>query len=147
MKMPQIAKFAAAPALLVLAACGQDAAVENDAAADETEMSATGTSASSNRDWMPAGVALPDGHTVIQDTKIGMRTYLLQVSVPNDPKSEFPGWKSALETAGYQVNDGMLSDGRLLFDGGNVESGQISVSQPEDVEGYMIQIDVTQNTQ
>lgn len=145
MKMSQIAKFAAAPALLVLAACGQDAAIENETAADETEISATG--ASQNRDWMPAGIALPGGHTVLQDTKIGMRTYLLQVSVPNDPKSEFPGWKSALEAAGYQVNDGMLSDGRLLFDGGNVESGQISVSQPEDVEGYMIQIDVTQNTQ
>ena len=147
MKLSQIAKFAAAPALLVLAACGQDTAVENEAVADETEMSATGTSASGKRDWMPAGVALPSGHTVIQDTKIGMRTYLLQVSVPNDPKSEFPGWKSALEAAGYQVNDGMLSDGRLLFDGGNVESGQISVSQPEDVEGYMIQIDVTQTEQ
>lgn len=147
MKLSQIAKFAAAPALLVLAACGQDAAVENEAGADEAELSAAGTSASGNRDWMPAGVALPNGHTVIQDTKLGMRTYLLQVSVPNDPKSEFPGWKSALEAAGYQVNDGMLSDGRLLFDGGNVESGQISVSQPEDVEGYMIQIDVTQNTQ
>lgn len=147
MKLSQIAKFAAAPALLVLAACGQDAAVENEAGADEAELSAPGTSASGNRDWMPAGVALPNGHTVIQDTKIGMRTYLLQVSVPNDPKSEFPGWKSALEAAGYQINDGMLSDGRLLFDGGNVESGQISVSQPEDVEGYMIQIDVTQNTQ
>lgn len=147
MKMPQITKFAAAPALLLLAACGQDTAVENEAVADETEMSATGTSASGKRDWMPAGVALPNGHTVIQDTKIGMRTYFLQVSVPNDPKSEFPGWKSALEAAGYQVNDGMLSDGRLLFDGGNVESGQISVSQPEDVEGYMIQIDVTQTEQ
>lgn len=147
MKMPQITKFAAAPALLLLAACGQDTAVENEAVADETEMSATGTSASGKRDWMPAGVALPNGHTVIQDTKIGMRTYLLQVSVPNDPKSEFPGWKSALEAAGYQLNDGMLSDGRLLFDGGNVESGQISVSQPEDVEGYMIQIDVTQTEQ
>ncbi|OWQ96360.1 hypothetical protein [Sphingopyxis witflariensis] len=147
MKKPHIAKFAAAPALLLLAACGQDTAVENEAVADETEMSATGTSASGNRDWMPAGVALPSGHTVIQDTKIGMRTYLLQASVPNDPKSEFPGWKSALEAAGYQVNDGMLSDGRLLFDGGNVESGQISVSQPEDVEGYMIQIDVTQTEQ
>ena len=145
MKLSQIAKFAAAPALLVLAACGQDAAIENETAADETEISATG--ASQNRDWMPAGIALPGGHTVLQDTKIGMRTYLLQVSVPNDPKSEFPGWRSALEAAGYQVNDGMLSDGRLLFDGGNVESGQISVSQPEDVEGYMIQIDVTQNTQ
>lgn len=145
MKMPQIAKFAAAPALLVLAACGQDAAVENEAGADEAELAAT--AAVGKRDWMPAGVALPNGHTVIQDTKIGMRTYLLQVSVPNDPKSEFPGWKSALEAAGYQVNDGMLSDGRLLFDGGNVESGQISVSQPEDVEGYMIQIDVTQTEQ
>jgi hypothetical protein len=41
----------------------------------------------------------------------------------------------------------MLFDGRLLFDGDNVESGQISVSQPEDVEGYMIQIDVTQTDQ
>lgn len=145
MKMPQIAKFAAAPALLVLAACGQDAAVENEAGADEAELAAT--AAAGNRDWMPAGVALPKDHTVIQDTKIGMRTYLLQVSVPNDPKSEFPGWKSALEAAGYRINDGMLSDGRLLFDGGNVESGQISVSQPEDVEGYMIQIDVTQTEQ
>ena len=145
MKMPRIAKIAAAPALLMLAACGQDAAVENETATDETEMSAT--TASGNRNWMPAGIALPNGHTVIQDTKLGLRTYLLQVSVPNDPKSEFAGWKTALEAAGYQVNDRMLSDGRLLFDGGSVESGQISVSQPEDVEGYLIQIDVTQNGQ
>ena len=147
MKMSKIAKFAAAPALLALAACGQDATVEDGAAAEETAIATDGASDTVNRDWMPAGVTLPTGHTVIQDTKIGMRTYLLQVSVPDDPKSEFPGWKSALEAAGYQVNDGMLFDGRLLFDGDNVESGQISVSQPEDVEGYMIQIDVTQTDQ
>lgn len=143
--MHQIAKFAAVPALLLLAACGQDVATESGAVADEAEASAT--VASGDRDWMPAGIALPKGHTVIQDTKLGMRTHLLQVSVPNDPKSEFPGWRSALEAAGYQVSDSMLADGRLLFEGGDVESGQISVSQPEDVEGYMIQIDVSKNVQ
>jgi hypothetical protein len=39
----------------------------------------------------------------------------------------------------------MLFDGRLIFSGLGVESGQISVSQPEDVRGYMIQIDVSQD--
>ena len=145
MKITPMKGITAATALFLLAACGQDAATENDAIPEGAEMAAAGAAA--NRDWIPAGVILPQPHTVLQDTKIGTRTYLLQVSVPNDPSGQFAGWKSALVAAGYAVNEGMLSDGRLLFDGADVESGQISVSQPEDVEGYMIQIDVSKNTQ
>ena len=135
----------AATALFLLTACGQDAAPENDAIPEGAEMAVA--DAPANREWIPAGVILPQPHTVLQDTKIGTRTYLLQVSVPNDPSGQFPEWKSALVAAGYAVNEAMLSDGRLLFDGADVESGQISVSQPEDVEGYMIQIDVSKNAQ
>lgn len=145
MNIPQIVKVAAVPALLLVAACGQEAAVENEATADAAEMSATG--ASTNRDWMPAGILLPEPHTVLQDSKIGQRTYLLQVSVPNDPTSEFAKWKSALEASGYELNEALLAEGRLVFQGGDVESGQIAVLQPEDVDGYMIQIDVSQNPQ
>jgi len=136
---------AAAAAFFLLTACGQDTATEADASSDDSE--AVASDAAVDRDWVPAGVTLPEPHTVLQDTKIGTRTYLLQVSVPNDPSGEFAGWKSALETAGYEVNENMMSDGRLLFQGADVESGQISVSQPADAEGYMIQIDVSKNTQ
>ena len=145
MKIPQIVKVAAVPALLLLAACGQEAAVADEAAADAAEMSVTG--ATTNRDWMPAGIVLPEPHTVLQDTKIGQRTYLLQVSVPNDPTSEFAGWKSALEASGYELNEALLAEGQLLFQGGDVESGQIAVLQPEDIDGYMIQIDVSRKQQ
>jgi hypothetical protein len=86
---------------------------------------------------------LPGPHTVIQDTKVGTRTYLLQVVVKKDPKEQFGQWQGALESAGYEVNDSMLSDGRMLFQGADVESGQIAVSRPEDQIGYMIQIDVS----
>lgn len=137
--------IAAATALVLLAACGQDTATEAGASSDDSEMVATGAAA--DRDWIPAGIVLPEPHTVLQDTRLGTRTYLLQVSVPNDPSGQFPEWKSALETAGYEVNEGLLHDGRLLFDRADVESGQISVSQPEDIEGYMIQIDVSKETQ
>lgn len=133
-------------ALFLLVACGQDDVSEYDAAAEKTEISAPGEAA--NRDWIAAGVVLPQPHTVLQDTKIGTRTYLLQVSVVEDPADAFAGWASALEAAGYEINDNsVLSDGRLMFEGADVESGQITVSQPEGIEGYMIQIDVSKNTQ
>src|SRR5690606_22362652 len=137
--------IAAATALVLLAACGQDAATEAGASSDDSEMVAPGAAA--DRDWIPAGIVLPEPHTVLQDTRLGTRTYLQRGSVPTDPSGQFPAWKSALETAGYEVNEGLLHDGRLLFDRADVESGQISVSQPEDIEGYMIQIDVSKETQ
>lgn len=146
MKIKPMKGIAAAAAFFLLAACGQDAQTANDAIPEGAEMAAGGAAA--NRDWIPAGVILPQPHSVLQDTKIGTRTYLLQVSVPNDPSGKFAGWKDALVGAGYAVNDdSVLSDGRLLFDGKDVESGQIAVSQAEDVEGYMIQIDVSKNDQ
>lgn len=143
MKIRYLKRVAAGFAIFLIAACGQDVNSEDEAATDEVEMSATGPT--TNRDWIPAGVILPQPHKVLQDTKLGTRTHLLQISVSNDPTAEFAGWKSALEAAGYAVNEAMLFDGRLLFDGADVESGQISVSQPDDLEGYMIQIDVSKN--
>jgi len=143
-KIPHMAKITAGAGLMLLAACGQGAATKSGASPEETEAAPTGTS--ENRDWVPAGIVLPQPHTVLRDTKIGTRTYLLQVSVQDDPKAELAQWKSALLAAGYEVNDAMLADGRLLFDGADVESGQIAISNPDDVEGYMIQIDVSQNT-
>jgi len=80
---------------------------------------------------------------VIRDSKLGTRTYILQVVVEKDPKDQFPQWQAALEQAGYEIDDSMLFDGRILFQGAEVESGQIAVSQPEDQKGYMIQIDVS----
>jgi hypothetical protein len=129
-------------AVFLLAACGADEGAGNEA--PSTEEGAALAGAPENRDWIPAGIELPQPHTVLQESKIGTRTYLLQVSVPTDPAAEFADWKSALEAAGYRVDESMLADGRLYFDGADVESGQIAVLQPQDVEGYMVQIDVSQ---
>lgn len=145
MKIYRLNSIAAGAALCLLAACGQDPATQNEASLDDSESSASQVPA--NRDWIPAGLVLPEPNTIIREGPMGSRTNILQVSVPNDPSDRFPAWTSALETAGYDVNDSMLPDGRLVFTGLEVESGQIAVLQTEDVEGYVIQIDVSQNAQ
>lgn len=50
-----------------------------------------------------------------------------------------------MKQAGYDINDLMPPDDRLVFSGPGIESGQIAVLQTKDVEEYVIQIDVTQN--
>ena len=47
-----------------------------------------------------------------------------------------------LVAAGYKVIDN-TANGSLLFNGAEVESGQIGVSQPKDHEGFMIQVNVS----
>lgn len=146
MKTKYINGMAASAALLLLVACGKrETTTENAPDGDEAEITAAITS--SNRDWMPAEIILPQPHTVIQDTKIGTRSHLLQVVVENDPKGKFPQWKAALEAAGYKIDERMLSDGRLLFQGAGIEGGQIAVLQTEDQKGYVIQIDISKDSQ
>ena len=134
----------AGTALVMLAACGQGESAPgagDDAPAVEAS-SAIADAPVANRAWMPAAIALPEPHSVLQDMKVGANTHLLQIVVPDDPAAEFPRWKEALVAGGYDVNDSMLFDGRLLFQGQGVESGQIAVSAVEE-GGYMIQVDVS----
>lgn len=145
MKITQITRMTAGLAFVLLASCGQDETTGNAPASDDIAMSVTDDAESG--DWLPAGIVLPQPHTVVQDAKLGTRTRLLQVVVENDPKEQFAQWQSGLEAAGYKVSDSMLSDGRLLFEGADVESGQIAVSQPDDQNGYMIQVDVSKVSQ
>ncbi len=91
---------------------------------------------------MPDAIVLPQPHTLIQNGKIGTRTNYLQVIVEQDPAPEFEQWKSALQAAGYAVNDN-IANGSLSFEGNGVESGMIAVSRPEDQQGFMIQVDVS----
>jgi len=142
MKITHMTAIAAGAALLLLSACGQGQTTANATAGGDTEVSPVG--AALERDWMPAAIVLPQPHTVSQDTKIGTRTHLLQIIVKDDPKAEFARWQAALEADGYEVNDNMLGDGRLLFQSAEVESGQIAVFPAED-EGYVIQVDVSRN--
>jgi hypothetical protein len=141
MRITQSIKMTAVAAFVVLASCGKDGAVENEPTDDVSEISEAYAAVS--RDWIPPGIVLPEPHTVIQDTKVGTRTHLLQVVVEKDPKEQLAQWQGALEAAGYEINDSMLSNGRILFRGVDVESGQIAVSHPEDQNGFMIQIDVS----
>lgn len=127
--------------LALLAACGPSGTTDRASVAEDGESSATVAS----RDWMPAALVLPQPHTVLQETRLGTRTYLLQILVEKDPKPQLAGWKTGLEAEGYEVNENLIADGRLLFVGRDVESGQIAVSQPEDQQGYLVQVDVSQN--
>lgn len=143
MKFTPIVALTACTAFFMLSACGQrneanDA--QKPAAVDVSEMAPAAVSA--DRDWMPAAIILPQPHTMIQNTRIGTRTNYLQVIVQKNPTPEFAKWKSALLAAGYEVNDN-IANGTLLFEKQGVESGKIAVSQPEDQEGFMIQVDVS----
>lgn len=141
MKKWRIDLVAAGAALLLLAACEPGATTDPEAAADGGEVAA----AAQNRDWIPAALELPQPHTVLQETRLGTRTHLLQILVPVDPSPMLASWKAGLQAEGYQINDSLIAEGRLLFDGGDVESGQIAVLRPDDEEGYMVQIDVSRN--
>ena len=93
-------------------------------------------------EWLPAGITLPEPHEVLMDQKIGSNTHLLQIAVETDPTPMFADWQAALMASGYDINDSMMFDGRLLFSSSEVESGQIAV-QSMDVAEFMIQIDMT----
>jgi hypothetical protein len=93
-------------------------------------------------EWLPASITLPEPHAVLMDQKIGSNTHLLQIVVETDPTPMFADWQSALVAAGYDVNDSMMFDGRLLFSSSEVESGQIAVQSLDEAE-FMIQIDMT----
>lgn len=139
MKKWRIDLVAAGAAVFVLAACGSGATTDRETAADGGEAAA----AAQNRDWIPAALVLPQPHTVLQETRLSTRTHLLQILVSDDPTPLLASWKAGLEAEGYQINDGLIGEGRLLFDRGDVESGQIAVLRPEDEDGYMIQVDVS----
>ena len=93
-------------------------------------------------DWLPNGIALPEPHEVVLNQKIGANTYLIQAFVEVDPTSMLSEWKQALLDAGYDIDESMLHDGRLLFSSSKVEAGQIAV-QSVDAAEFMIQIDMT----
>lgn len=93
-------------------------------------------------EWLPTGITLPEPHEVLMDQKIGSNTYLLQISVETDPTPLFANWQTALVSTGYDVDERMMFDGRLLFSNSEVESGQIAVQSLGDAE-FMIQIDMT----
>jgi len=93
-------------------------------------------------EWLPAGITLPEPHAVLMDQKIGSNTHLLQIAVETDPTPMFADWQTALVAAGYDVNDSMMFDGRLLFSNSEVESGQIAVQSLDGAE-FMIQVDMT----
>ncbi|NYT65004.1 hypothetical protein H0A58_03365 [Alcaligenaceae bacterium] len=133
----------AAIPLAFLVACGQGSEAGSESKAEAVKMSAP--SEPEGRDWVPAGLTLPQPHEVIQDSKLGTRIRLLQVSVKADPASEFPRWKSALEAAGYKIQD-IADTSRLLFSN-DKEEGQIAVSQHPEVDGYVIQIDISRKSQ
>jgi hypothetical protein len=93
-------------------------------------------------EWLPTGITLPEPHEVLMDQKIGSNTHLLQISVETDPTPLFANWQTALVSTGYDVDESMMFDGRLLFSNSEVESGQIAVQSLGDAE-FMIQIDMT----
>lgn len=148
MKTVRTAGFAATVSLLLITACARDQPAADVAGgpAAVVEHASLATGAARDADWLPAGIALPRPHEVLQDTALGQHTRLLQVVVQDDPAAEFPRWKAALEAAGYEVHEGMLADGRLLFAGKDVESGQVAVMPAED-GGFMIQVDVSKFAQ
>src|SRR5690606_33577398 len=142
-KQLPLAKIASVAALLLLSACGTD--TDTDGIVDDDKGSAIAGS-SQDIDWLPAGLVLPEPHTVLQNSSIGTRTQLLQVGVPDDPSGQVPAWKAALETAGYTVAES-AANGGLLFNGLDVESGQIAISTPQGADDYMIQIDISRQVQ
>ncbi len=143
MKQLPLAKIASVAALLLLSACGTDADTDGIASDDNGSAIAGG---SQDIEWLPAGLVLPEPHTVLQNSSIGTRTQLLQVSVPDDPSGQVPAWKAALETAGYTVAES-AANGGLRFNGLDVESGQIAISTHQGADDYMIQIDISRQTQ
>ncbi|MDP2738150.1 MAG: hypothetical protein Q8O82_05405 [Pseudorhodobacter sp.] len=98
--------------------------------------------AAETRGWIPVGITLPEPHEVLMDQQIGSNTHILQIAVETDPTPLFADWRAALEAGGYDINDSMLFDGRLLFSGSEIEIGGIAVQSLDDAE-FMIQIDVT----
>lgn len=143
MKTTPMAKLAPLAALALLAACGQGASTDE---AEATAEEAAAPQTAEDVEWLPDAIVLPEGHVLLNNAKLSIRTDLLQVTVVDDPSAQVPAWKSALEEAGYTVNESEANSG-LLFSGNGVESGQIAISRPEDGEGYMIQIDMTQEAQ
>lgn len=94
------------------------------------------------RDWMPAGIVLPEPHEVLMEQQIMSDTNILQVLVKEDPTPLFVEWRAALEAGGYEINDSAVANGRLLFSSPEVEIGGINVQSLDEAE-FMIQIDVT----
>lgn len=93
-------------------------------------------------EWLPAGITLPEPYVVLVDQKIGSTTYLFQISVETDPTPMFADWQAALIASGFDLNEKMMFDGRLLFSNTEVEIGSISVQSFDEAE-FMIQIDMT----
>lgn len=95
--------------------------------------------------WLPSAIQLPVPHEIVMNQRLGAQTHILQILLPSDPAPRFAGWSSALTEQGYSVNESMLFDGRLLFSGKDIESGQIAILPAEPGE-YMLQVDVSRMT-
>jgi hypothetical protein len=88
----------------------------------------------------PAGIEKPSPS--VRWRELHEDELLLQISVETDPTPLLADWQMALAAAGYDLNDRMMFDGRLLFSSSEVESGQIAVQSLDEAE-FMIQIDMT----
>ena len=97
-------------------------------------------------DWVPAGIALPEPFTIVQDMTIGS-THILIVNVADDPSDLMPEWQTALEEADFSLDTRMLFEQRLLFSGNGFESAQVTTRASEERDGFDIQIDAKQATE
>jgi hypothetical protein len=93
-------------------------------------------------EWLPSAIQLPVPHEIVMNQHLGSRTHILQIRLPSDPAPRFADWGSALTEQGYEVDESMLFDGRLLFAGKEIESGQIAIL-PADPGEYILQADVS----
>ncbi|RKT42723.1 hypothetical protein [Thiocapsa rosea] len=96
-------------------------------------------------EWLPSAIQLPVPHEIVMDQALGTRTHILQIQLPSDPAPHFADWGSALTEQGYTVDESMLFDGRLLFSGKDIESGQIAIL-PSDQGEFILQVDVSRLT-
>lgn len=94
-------------------------------------------------DWVPAGIALPEPFTIVQEMTIGS-THIFIANVAEDPSDLMPEWQTVLEDADYSLDTSMLFEQRLLFSGNGFETAQITTRASEERDGFDIQIDAKQ---
>lgn len=92
-------------------------------------------------DWVPTVIALPETYDVFMNIALPGSSHIFSVHVAEDASPMLPEWQKALESAGYETNDFMLADGRLMFDGNGLSSGQVAAFQDSESGEFVIQID------
>ena len=97
------------------------------------------------QDWMPDILAVPEDAQLLSDRAIGSSVRIFSFDTAGDIDAIFADWQRALETGGFQIDQGMddLLERSIEFSGTGITNAKIVAGATDDAGRTVITVDAT----